>query len=95
VFLNPDGTVTSQTVSSWVHRDGGIRSVREEVALQNIRNVKNAAAPQLDGGVLTWDMDGNDAYYTGTSDKTPPVTAAISYKPDGEEISPQELAGKS
>lgn len=95
VFLNPDGTVTSQTVSSWVHSDGGIRSVREEVALQNIRNVKNAAAPQLDGDVLTWDMDGNDAYYTGTSDKTPPVSAAISYKLDGEEISPQELAGKS
>ena len=86
VFLNPDGTVTSQTVSSWVHSDGGIRSVREEVALQNIRNVKNAAAPQLDGGVLTWDMDGNDAYYTGTSDKTPPVTAAISYKLDGEDV---------
>ena len=44
---------------------------------------------------ISWDMDGNDAYYTGTSDKTPPVSAVISYKLDGEEISPQELAGKS
>ena len=44
---------------------------------------------------MTWQADGNDIYYQGTTDKETPITQDITYYLDGKEITPENLAGKS
>lgn len=95
VFLNPDGSVRSQTVSGWLHNPDGLRGVSERVSLTNIKNVKSDLAPTLRGDLLSWDTDDTDVYYQGQTELTPPVTMAVSYTLDGRAIAPSELAGRS
>lgn len=95
VFLNPDGSVRSQTVSGWLHNPDGLRGVTERVSLQNVKNVKGDLAPTMRGDLLSWDTDDTDVYYQGQTELTPPVTMAVSYTLDGRAIAPSELAGKS
>lgn len=51
--------------------------------------------PQGADGALTWQADGNDIYYQGTTDKELPIDMKMTYYLDGKEISPEDLAGKS
>ncbi len=44
---------------------------------------------------LTWQADGSDIYYQGTTDKELPVTVKLTYYLDGKEISPEDLAVKA
>ena len=46
-------------------------------------------------GTLTWQADGNDIYYQGKTDRDLPIEMKMTYYLDGEEITPEELAGKS
>ncbi|WP_420885247.1 hypothetical protein [Candidatus Soleaferrea massiliensis] len=94
LMLNADGSVRVQIVSSWLHNDHGIGSYTEQTSMKDVKNVKSDEAPTLSGNKLTWKLDGNDVYYEGTTDKTPPVSMKISYKLDGKKIEPQALAGK-
>lgn len=43
-------------------------------------------------GALTWQADGNDIYYQGTTDKELPIDMKMTYYLDGKEISPEDLA---
>jgi putative membrane protein len=93
--LGEDGNVQSQTVSNWLHSDAGLSQVQDYSTLDNIKNLKTDEVPQKEGDVITWSTEGNDLYYQGTTDQTPPVSAKISYTLDGKSITPQELEGKS
>ena len=44
---------------------------------------------------MTWQADGNDIFYQGTSESELPVTQKLTYYLDGKEVTPEELAGKS
>mgnify|MGYP000612238069 CR=1 FL=1 len=44
---------------------------------------------------ITWNANGKDIYYQGTSDKNLPVSMKVTYYLDGKEISPKKLVGKS
>ena len=44
---------------------------------------------------LTWNTDGKDIYYQGTTDKELPVSVKLTYYLDGKEIQPNKLKGKS
>ena len=46
-------------------------------------------------GTITWAANGSDIYYQGKSNEELPVDVKVTYKLDGEEIEPSELAGKS
>lgn len=95
VMQNPDGSIKNEIVSNWVHSDNGINSINEKLDLTNIKNVKSDKKPTIKDGVISWDMSDNDVYYQGNTTKTPPITMNISYKLDGKEITPANLAGKS
>ena len=61
-----------------------------------MKNVKgDESFTEGTGGSLTWQADGKDIYYQGTTEKELPVDMKITYTLDGKEISPEELAGKS
>ena len=46
-------------------------------------------------GDLVWAANGNDIYYQGDSDETPPISVHIAYTLDGKPVSPEALAGAS
>lgn len=95
LFLNPDGSVRSQTVSGWLHNADGLRGIGEPTALTNVKNVKGDLAPTLQNGVLCWDTDDTDVYYQGNAALTPPVTMSVSYTLDGRKMAAADMAGRS
>ena len=95
IILNADGSVKSQTVSNWVHSDAGLSGFADATTLQNITNLKGEWRLEQSGGSLTFEGSGSDVYYQGTTDRTPPVTAAITYTLDGAPIAAGELTGKA
>lgn len=94
-MLNSDGSVDQEIVSSWLHNDNGIRDVKEQLDLKDVKNVKSDELPEVSGKTYTWNTKSNDIYYEGTSTKALPVQVKVTYKLDGKEISGKDLVGKS
>lgn len=95
VNLSPDGTTENVTVTDWIHTDRPQVRVEDISPLSNIRNVKNLTTPVVSDGKIYWDMDTTDLYYAGESDHEPPVSFKIRYFLEGNEMTAEEIAGKS
>ena len=95
VFTDANGRQKSMTVSSWLKNKDNASKLYDASALDNIENVKGDEGFTKDGDSLTWDANGNDIYYQGTTDKQPPVLQKITYYLEGQEVTPEELAGKT
>ena len=97
VYVNAgaDGSVTGITVSDWLKNAGINGTISDKSTLKDIQNVKGEETFEQNGEGLNWSAGSNDIYYQGTTDKELPVSVSLSYKLDGKEISPEELAGKS
>ncbi|RKM61967.1 hypothetical protein D6855_00690 [Butyrivibrio sp. CB08] len=96
VTADANGAVNDVIVSEWLKNAASSAALDDSTELKNIVNVKGGETFKDNGdGTLTWDAEGSDIYYQGTTDKQLPVTMKITYTLDGKEISPEELAGKS
>lgn len=94
VFLNPDGSISEQIVSDWLHSETGFHGVKDTSTLGDISVLKGDATLNQDGEKLVWDTPATDIYYQGNTAKTPPITAAITYQLDGKEVPAEALAGQ-
>lgn len=95
LILNPNGSVRTQTVSCWLHSDGGLTGIDDRSRLTDIQNIKSEVKPQQKGEAVTWDTADTDVYYNGTSTATPPVTLSVTYELDGKEMKEADLRGGS
>ncbi len=95
VVLNNDGSIKSKTVSDHLYSASGLAGVTDHSSLTGIENTQSDATFTQNGDAIVWNTDDTDVYYKGTTDKDPPVTAAITYTLDGKAVSAAELAGKS
>ena len=98
VYVNAtaEGEVKDITVSDWLKNSGATDGEVSDVSdLKDIKNVKGDETFSQDGDKLTWNTDDKDIYYQGTTDKELPVNMKIKYYLDNQEITPDELAGKS
>lgn len=95
LISDADGTVNQTIVSSWLKNGSKKAQLQDISELSDIENVKGEESFTQNGKQITWQADGNDIYYRGTTDKQMPVTQKLTYYLDGREITPQELAGKS
>ncbi len=95
VNLDSSGKAGKITVSDWLHADKGGVNVKDTTTLKDFTVTKGQATGAESGGNILWQMSSSDVYYEGTSDKELPVEISIKYYLDGNEISPEELAGKS
>ena len=96
VLADAQGGINQVIVSSWVKNGEGSNILPDVSDLYNIENVKGYEEYTAgENGSLTWDAQGSDIYYQGTTDKELPVDVKLSYTLDGEEITPEDLAGKS
>ena len=93
--LNSDGSISDTIVSSWLHDEDGINNIKETLNLTDVKNIKSNEKPSKDGNTYTWNAKGNDVYYEGTATKQLPVSVKIRYELDGQEISADDIQGKS
>ena len=97
VYLISDasGKVYSTIVSDHLTNKDKADTLEDQSNLKDIKNVKGDEEFTQDGDKLTWKAGGNDIYYQGTTDEEAPVSQKVTYYLDGEEIAPEDLAGKS
>lgn len=95
VNLKANGDVSKVSVSDWLHTDKNEVYVDDMSDLENITNVKSKVTPVTDGEKLRWNMPDTDLYYSGTTDRELPISVQLKYYLDGQEIKPEDLAGKS
>lgn len=93
--LNSDGSISDTIVSSWLHDEDGINNIKETLNLTDVKNIKSNEKPSKDGNTYTWNAKGNDVYYEGTATKQLPVSVKIRYELDGQEMSANDIQGKS
>ena len=82
-------------VSEWLKNKDGAATVEDVSDLKDIENVKGEETFEKNGDKITWQADGKDIYYQGTTEKALPVTEKVTYFMDGKEMSPEDMAGKS
>lgn len=95
MIADADGTVNKTIVSDWLKNKENADTLEDASDLKDIKNVKGDETFKQDGDKVTWDAQGNDIFYQGTTDKEAPITQKITYYLDGKEIAPKDLAGKS
>ncbi len=95
VIADSTGKATSTIVSTWLKNPEGKDVLNDASDLKDITNVKGDETFTQKGSDLTWQADGSDIYYQGTTTKETPVTEKITYYLDDKEVSSQEIAGKS
>ena len=95
VNLAPDGSVKKISVTDRLHTSMPQVRIEDKSDLDGITDVRTFIEPVYSDGKMYWDMESTDLYYSGTSQKTPPLDIKVQYLLDGKEISYSELAGKS
>ncbi len=93
--MNPDGSAVSQSVNVHLHREDGLQGAEDKSSLKNIQCTQGEGGFSQNGEILTWNVTGDDAYYTGETQQRAPVSAKITYSLDGKTAPLQELLGKS
>lgn len=95
VIADANGNAGKVIVEEWLKNRDGAATIEDMSDLKEITNIKGDETFTQNGESLTWQANGNDIYYEGTSDKEVPVSERVTYYLDGEEIEPSQLAGKS
>ena len=92
---NASGTVTETTVEATLKAREGA-TIADAADLQDITN-KEGDEEYITGAdhTLLWQNHGTSITYEGRSDASLPVSIGVTYYLDGQEISPDALAGRS
>ena len=92
----PDGTVREVTVEGVLKDTGESPLISDYSTLTDLRNTEgDEEFIWQSNGIVLWENHGEDIYYKGTAAEPLPVTVRITYWLDGQEIPPEELAGRS
>lgn len=95
VIADSTGKAKETIVSDHLINNDDEATLKDASTLKDIENVKGNETFTQSGNELTWQADGNDIYYQGTSTVETPITQQVTYYLDGKEITPEKLAGKS
>ncbi|MDD6037319.1 MAG: hypothetical protein PUD20_00750, partial [bacterium] len=95
IIADAKGNSGKVIVEEWLKNPKKEDTLEDVSELKDITNIKGYETFTQNGEKLTWQANGNDIYYEGTTDKQVPITEKVTYFLDGKEIEPEELAGKS
>ena len=90
-----DGTLCSLTDSVRLENADSLAELVDRTSLTNVENVGGDEGFTLEGETLTWRAEGKDIVYQGTSDQPLPITPVVTLRLDGQEISAEDLGGKT
>ena len=93
--LDNNGIAYQTIVSNHLKNTEKSELLKDISDLMNIENVSGNQEYEEENGRLIWKAEGEDIYYQGNSKKELPIECKISYKLDGQEISKEDIIGKS
>lgn len=91
--LNSNGEVNNVIVSE--HLSGNNNDYVDITKLKNIKNVNGNETYKTEDDKIVWENKGNDIYYQGNTEEEMPIDVEVKYYLDDEEMTPQEMLGKS
>ncbi len=94
VVAGADGAVVSLTDNVRLENTDGLETIADLTLLTGIENLSGNETFTLEDGVLTWQANGNDIIYQGTSDKLPAAVPVVTITLDGETVSAADLKEK-
>ena len=94
-FASADGSVDNIIVSEWLRNPEKKAELVDKTNLKDIENVKGDEAFSQNGDEITWQANGNDIYYQGTTNEELPVSVKVTYYLDGKEMKAEDMAGVS
>lgn len=95
VNLDANGNRISTIVSDKLHSDLSQVKLTDKSDLSDIVNVKGTEIPIINGTNIEWNIETNDLFYRGYSEKDLPAEIGIKYFFEDNEITPEELNGKT
>lgn len=96
VFTDANGQQNKVIVSDKLHTAGQSGSIKDYSNLKDIINVSGDEEFTQDAdGNITWQSDGKDISYQGTSDKEIPVDVKVTYYLNDQEVSADQISGAS
>lgn len=93
--LDANGNSYETVVSSHIKNEDGLDTIRDVSDLLNIENTNGYETFEKDGTTVVWNANGKDIYYKGETTKQLPISCNITYTLNGEEISKDDIVGKS
>lgn len=98
VYVKADaaGRPTEKTVEVVLKKIEGTDPIEDRSNLREIKNKEgNEEFTGAGQGRYLWQNNGEDIHYKGKSDEALPVNVRITYYLEGQEVSPEQIAGKS
>lgn len=98
VYVKADasGTPTEKTVEVVLKKIEGSDPVEDRSNLREIKNTEgNEEVSEAGEGRYLWENHGEDIHYKGVSDEQLPVDVHVTYYLEGQEVSAQQIAGKT
>ena len=92
--LNSDGSIKTLLVNEHLINDNNKDILEDLNDLENIININGDNTFSINNNLLTWNANGSDIFYQGTSKKDLPINLNITYKLDGKDITLDDLIGK-
>lgn len=96
VKMNSSAEVSQVIVSDWLKNFNNDSTILDKSDLENITNIKGDEIFVTNtDGTISWEANGNDIYYQGTTTKELPFDVKLTYFLDGKEVSANDIVGKS
>jgi len=95
VMADENGKPSEIIVSEWLKNKGLEETIKDTTNLTEITNVKGDESYSTTSDGIEWENKGADIYYQGKSKEELPISVKVTYYLDGQQISPDNLAGKS
>ncbi len=93
--LDKDGSVRNALINEHLINEEKKDYLEDYSDLENILNLNGNHSFTKEEKRLTWESKGSDIFYQGTTKKEAPVKESITYQLNGENISLEDLIGKS
>ena len=93
--LDSEGNNYKTIVSTHIENKENADVINDLSDLINIKNTSGDETYTQNGNKFVWNANKNDIYYQGESLKELPIECNVKYELDGQEISANDIAGKS
>ncbi len=93
--MNSKGQNYRTIVSTQIENSEKLKVINDITDLLNIENTNGEEKFTQDGDSLVWKADEKDIYYQGESQKDLPIECKVKYELDGNEVTPDEILGKT
>lgn len=95
VIKDANGVQKNVYVAEWLRNGQKSKKIKDESNLEKIKNTAGDETYSKSGNNLTWNANGDDIRYQGTTNADLPVSVNVSYFLNGKRMTADQIAGKS